>query len=115
MKSKGSFALGRLRPGQMNKTEAAYARHLESRMLAGEILWSKFEGIKLKLAPMTTYTPDFVVMAADGSLECHEVKGHWQDDARVKIKIAAEMFPFRFIAARPEAKKRGGGWKFEEF
>lgn len=30
-------------------------------------------------------------MAADGVMECHEVKGHWQDDARAKIKIAAAM------------------------
>jgi len=45
----------------------------------------------------------------------HEVKGFWQDDARVKIKVAADMYPFRFIAVKPRAKKDGGGWQTEAF
>lgn len=108
-------ALGRLKVGAMNKTEAAYAASLELRKTAGEVLWFKFEGLKLRLADNTFYTPDFAVMLADGSLEAHEVKGHWQDDARAKIKIAADLYPFRFIAVQAEAKKRGGGWKVESF
>lgn len=35
--------------------------------------------------------------------------------ARAKIKIAAELYPFRFLAARPKAKKDGGGWDIEVF
>jgi hypothetical protein len=54
-------------------------------------------------------------MKADGSLECIEVKGYWMDDARVKIKVAAEMYPFRFVAAKPKSKKNGGGWEYEIF
>jgi hypothetical protein len=54
-------------------------------------------------------------MRADGQIECHEVKGHWMDDARAKIKIAAEMYPFRFLAVRPKAKRDGGGWDVEVF
>jgi hypothetical protein len=45
----------------------------------------------------------------------HEVKGFWTDDARVKIKVAADLYPFRFIAAQALPKKQGGGWKIEEF
>ena len=108
-------ALGRLKTGQMNKTEAAYAQHLEARKAAGEILWYRFEGVKLRLADNTFYSPDFVVMLADGALECHEVKGFWQDDARVKIKVAADQYPMRFIAVKVRAKKNGGGWDVEEF
>lgn len=109
-------ALGRLKVGAMNKTEAAYAASvLEPGKASGEILWFKFEGLKLRLADNTFYTPDFAVMLADSSIECHEVKGHWQDDARAKIKIAADLYPFRFIAVQAEAKKRGGGWKEEAF
>lgn len=108
-------ALGRLKAGAMNQTEAAYGLHLEMRKRAGEIAWYKFEGIKLRLADNTFYTPDFAVMLVDGALELHEVKGHWLDDARAKIKIAADMYPMRFIAVTAEAKKRGGGWKIEEF
>lgn len=95
-----------------NKTEAAYMALLEARKRAGEILWYQFEGITLKLADDTRYTPDFFVLMADGSLECHETKGFWRDDARVKIKVAASMFPFRFVAAK---KAKGGGWDLEHF
>ena len=37
------------------------------------------------------------------------------DDAMAKIKIAAELYPFRFLAAKPKAKKDGGGWEIEVF
>lgn len=111
----GHLALGRLKAGKMNQTEAAYAEHLRALQHAGEILWFRFEGIKLRLADNTFYTPDFAVLAADGVMELHEVKGFWQDDARAKIKIAADQYPFRLIAVRVRPKKDGGGWAVEEF
>lgn len=110
-----SFALGRLKVGAMNKTERSYASHLAHLQFAGEILWHKFEGLKLRLADNTFYTPDFAVMRADGQIECHEVKGYWQDDARAKIKIAADMYPFKFIAIKVRPPKEGGGWLQESF
>lgn len=113
--SKAMYALGRLKTGAMNKTEAAYEAHLALLQHAGEIQWRKFEGLKLRLADNTFYTPDFAVMAADGVIECHEVKGFWQDDARAKIKVAADLYPFRFLAVRAKPKKEGGGWALEAF
>ena len=112
---KKRFALGRLKTGEMNKLEEKYSVYLEGLKQAGEILWFKFEGLKLRLADNTFYTPDFFVMLADETLECREVKGHWQDDARVKIKVAASIYPFRFVATKPIAQKHGGGWSREEF
>ncbi|MBA1156909.1 DUF1064 domain-containing protein [Microvirga mediterraneensis] len=109
------LALGRLKTGQMNKTEAAYEAHLRLRQIAGEVVWYKFEPFKLRLADNTFYSPDFGVMLSDGVIECHEVKGFWQDDARVKIKVAAEQHPFRFIAVKALPKKSGGGWEVETF
>jgi hypothetical protein len=109
------LALGRLKVGVMNKTEAAYERDLRDAQSLGDILWYRFEGLKLRLADNTFYTPDFAVMASDGVMECHEVKGFWRDDARAKIKIAAEQYPFRFKAVQALAKKHGGGWKVELF
>ena len=42
----------------------------------------------------------------------HEVKGHWEDDARVKIKVAATQHPwFRFLAV----KAGKTGWQYETF
>lgn len=105
--ARGSFH----KSGQMNKLEAAYAARLESLKLAGEISDYRFECVKLRLADRTFYTPDFMVLRADGTFEMHEVKGFWEDDARVKIKVAAELYPFKFIAAR----KQKGAWVFEEF
>jgi len=109
------LALGRLKTGTMNKTEAAYERDLRDALSLGDILWYRFEGIKLRLADNTFYTPDFAVLAKDSVLECHEVKGFWRDDARAKIKIAAEQYPIRFKAVRARSKKDGGGWAEEAF
>lgn len=104
-----------MKVGAMNRTEEAYAAHLERLRLAGDVEWYRFEGVKLRLADKTFYTPDFAVMAGDGFMEMHEVKGFWTDDARVKIKVAADQYPFRFIAFKAIPKSRGGGWGREEF
>jgi hypothetical protein len=95
----------------MNKTERRYANHLEVRRLAGEVARWDFEPVKLRLAVLTFYTPDFRVILADGIEEYHEVKGHWEDDARVKIKVAAEQHPYPFVAVRWVRKQ----WEYERF
>ena len=110
-------ALGRLKAGTMNKTETAYARHLELRKQAGEIVWYRFEGIKLRLADSCFITVDFAVMYASGQLEMHDVKGSkriFSDDARVKMKVAADAYPFVFKAVYPKSKA-SGSWEVEEF
>ncbi|MCM1128970.1 MAG: hypothetical protein NC211_03695 [Alistipes senegalensis] len=112
---RGLQALGRLKSGSMNKTEAEYARYLEQQKQAGIIAFYRFEGMKFRLADNTFYTPDFAVMLADGTLEMHEVKGYWQDDARVKIKVAADQYPVVFLAVKKRAKRDGGGWEVERF
>ena len=113
------FRAGRIRhqPGKMNKMEAKYNRRLEAMKASGGIAWHMFEPFKLQLhdAKGTTYTPDFAVMLPCGSMEIHEVKGYWEDDARVKIKVAAScFFMFDFIAITQDKKKGGGGWKLEK-
>ncbi len=111
-----SFARGkRTERGEMNQTEKRYAEYLGCLRDIGQIEWFSFEGITLRLAKGLRLTPDFFVMRAGGVLECHEVKGFWADDAKAKVKMAAELFPFRFIAVKALAKKHGGGWKEEVF
>jgi hypothetical protein len=107
----GALARGRLPGTTMNKTEAAYAAHLEARKARGDVLGWWYEAIKFKLADNTFYTPDFMVLLADMSIDIDETKGFWRDDARVKIKVAAAMFPFRFRAI---TKGKGGLWNIEE-
>lgn len=110
---KGNRALGRLKQGVMNKTEAKYATHLEQLKVLGEISWYSFEAWKFRLANKTFYSPDFIVMRSTGELEAHEVKGYWEDDARVKIKVAAQMHPLQFIAVM--WNKNNDCWDFEYF
>jgi len=110
-----NYALGRLKTGERNKTEAAYEAVLAAEKHAGEIQWFAFEGLKLRLADNTFYTPDFFVMKKNGELECHEVKGFLQEDALVKWKVAGSMYPFRFIMVFKQAKKDGGGWRVVEY
>lgn len=101
---------GRHRPGVMNRLESKYAAKLESDKNTGHVQWYAFEAIKLKLADKTYLTPDFLVMTNDGYLECHEVKGFMYDDAAVKLKVAANKFPFKFVLI----KQLRGAWDFKE-
>lgn len=114
MNKKQMYALGRLKQGEMNRTESAYAAVLEKRKQDGEILWFKFEGVKLRLADSTFLSPDFFVMASNGELSVHEVKGFMQEDAHVKLKVAADAFPFPFYVIRAKPKKDGGGWSIDQ-
>lgn len=107
----GMHALGRLRSGEMNKTEKRYADHLEALKTSGDVLWWSFEPMNLRLGAKCFYAVDFLVLLKNGQIEAHEVKGYWTDDALVKIKVAAEKFPFRFVAARWVKKE----WEYREF
>lgn len=105
----------RREPGVMNGLEREYANTvLEPRRIAGEILEWHFEAVKFKLAPKTFLTIDFMVMLADNTIEFHDTKGFMEDDAAVKIKVAAEKYPFRFLLIFKRPKKEGGGWKIVE-
>ncbi|MHB8406218.1 MAG: hypothetical protein ACYDCJ_12425 [Gammaproteobacteria bacterium] len=96
----------------MNKFEARYAQQLEARKRLGEIAWYSYEAVKLRLAQKTFLTVDFFVMLANGELEAHECKGWIEDDAAVKLKVAAAMYPFRFFLVRHPNKATG--WVIKE-
>lgn len=106
---------GANKKARMNKLEAEYAQVLDVQLRVGDIKWWAFEPFKLRLAQATSYTPDFGILTNDGRLEFAETKGFWREDARVKIKVAAEIFPFKFVALTKCKVKDGGGWKIEEF
>lgn len=110
-------------PGTMNKVEAKYHAHLERLANDGSIAWFAFERFTFKLADDTRYTPDFAVMLNDGVIECHEVKGgkknkttgastFWcEEDAKLKIKLAAEIIPLKFSIVFPTPD----GWGRKDF
>lgn len=78
----------------MNKLERRYAEHLEGQKKAGMILDYKAHPGSLKLGPNLHYRPDFFVISLEGVLEVHETKGYMREDAQVKIKAAAQLFPY---------------------
>jgi hypothetical protein len=100
----------------MNGTERDFAVLLEAKKRNGSILSWRFEPVTLRLAPGSGYTPDFMIVACDGTIDFAEVKGFWREAARVRLKVAADLFrEFSFIAYRKLAKKDGGGWTTEPF
>lgn len=124
--------------GEMTGVERAYQGTLEARLRAQEIKAFFYEPIRLRLAPQTTYTPDFAVLVArlepirdftrktgrpafQGlcAIELVEVKPsrgngtpYWTEDSRVKFKAAAELFGrlFTFVAVWRDQE---GAWQRE--
>jgi hypothetical protein len=98
--------------GSMNGLETRYSSEvLNMRKLGGELVDWKFEALKFRLAKRTFYTPDFLLVFHD-RFEIHEAKGFWEEDARVKIKVAQQMFPwFAFVAVQHIKNE----WKYERF
>lgn len=106
----------------MNKLEAAFCEELDRRVAAGELLWrSKHEALKLRLADLTFLTPDFYVLQPDGEAHLLDVKGGLVPEKnRQKLKLVAELHPFRVFMVRRESRKDGDGrrlppiWTYEE-
>lgn len=106
------------RSGEMNKTEARYAQHLDALIAAGEVSWYGFEVIKLRLAANRCwFSVDFLVRMKAGGFELHEVKGRKGDryfateDGKLKAKFAARRCGLaRTDTSRP---RKGGGWDQE--
>lgn len=100
-----------------NKTEAAFGRHLEWEQQAGRVKWFGFEKIKLRIGKRCWLTIDYIVVTADGAVEFLDVKGrkgdgyYCKDDAKVKLRAVATIFPFAVAVVWP---LQGGGWGREE-
>jgi hypothetical protein len=107
------IAKGR-RPGSRKgrtKLEGEFLNLLIVSKHEGTILDYREQPMGLRLAPNTFYHPDFLVIDRDQTVTVYEVKGHWEDDARVKIKVAAKEFPwFRFVAVT----KSSMGFQYEK-
>jgi hypothetical protein len=99
----------------MNKTEKAWAIRLEAERRSGQIHSWDYEKVTFKLADDTRYTPDFMVVGNDASIRFDEIKGFWRDDAKVKIKVAAEQFPFAFQSVQLVKDSMKDSWHIKEF
>lgn len=96
---------------RMNGLERKFAGYLDMLVSNGNIVRWDYEAEKLRLADNTFYSPDFRVVENDGKIIFYETKGFWRDDARVKIKIAASLHPYRFTGVKLIKKE----WVFERF
>lgn len=94
---------------KLNKLEKAW---LATRRLQ-EGVNNPFIGIQcltFKLGSDCRFTPDFIEIIA-GKLVAWETKGFFRDDAKVKLKVAARMYPwvsFRLVT------RKNKEWKIEE-
>lgn len=93
--------------------EQDYAEELMRRKNVGDIRAWHYSPFRLILAHNTSYAPDFLIVTLDEYIELHEVKGFWRDDARVKVKVAARLFPYFTFQAVTRPRKNGG-WVYEE-
>lgn len=100
----------------MTGLELDYGNHLDALRTGGAIADWFLKPIRLRIGRAAQgrnnyYTPDFMVQLLDGTLELHETKGHWREAARVRIKTAADMYPFILRAVTRDAKT--GLWVYE--
>jgi hypothetical protein len=118
--------------------ERRYAEELESRKIAGDIIDWRYEPIKLHLGGGAWFTPDFLVVVngpvaglhwestpgdMDAELhvtmwcgmEFHEVKGHWEEAAKVRLKVAVEKYPWFSFFVVTAGGKKGGAFEIERW
>jgi len=92
----------------MNKTERYYYETvLKPKYLDNQYQAVMFEALKLRLGWKCFYTTDFFCVTSVGQFELHEVKApkRWEDDARVKIQVAASLYPwFQFFGCEGSPK-----------
>lgn len=78
----------------LNKLETAWYEIMKRR----GFVWLGVQNITIKLADRCRYTPDFSAVTQEGRFHFYETKGFMRDDANVKIKTAARLFPWaKFI------------------
>lgn len=83
--------------------ERRYAERLDLLVKAGEIREWRHHAVKFNIGDGAWYTPDFEVIANDGTIEYHEVKGFRREAAIVRFKAARQQnphFTFKMIQRR---------------
>ena len=97
---------------KLNKTEAAFAEWLRAN--AADSAFIGAQNVTLEIANGCRYTPDFNRLCPGYSPTFWEVKGFMRDDAAVKIKVAARMFPACCFFLVFRDKSQPSGWRIEE-
>ncbi len=74
----------------LNKTEKRYYQHLKRQGYQ----WLAAQAVTLKIADDCRLTPDFAHITREGQFVLTDVKGFQREDALIKMKVAARMFPW---------------------
>lgn len=100
----------RQKSGGLNKTEAAFLEYLKRTYPHNEVFAQK---VTLLIANGVRFTPDFIMPSLEtGQVFAFETKGFMRDDAAVKIKVAASVYPWiKFFLV---SKAKGGTWSIQE-
>ncbi len=94
-----------------NKTEAAFAAHLRAKYPTITI---HEQAVTLMLANGVRFTPDMFAWDPDGrGPVAWETKGHMRDDAAVKIKVAAAVYPAITFFLVTRRGRTCGGWDIQ--
>jgi hypothetical protein len=112
------------KPKREWKLEGKFLHHLQLHQLAGDIPWIGDHSLRFELGGGAWYRPDFHIAAASRVvpgflgemppeilLVVYEVKGHWREPARVRVKVAASRHRYAKLIAVQEER---GWWKYEE-
>lgn len=91
----------------LNKTERAFLGYLK-RQDGGALVYP--QSITLKLGNGVRYSPDFIE-TNEFHINAYEVKGFMRDDAAVKLKVAASLYPW--ITFYLATRRNGGGWDIQ--
>lgn len=94
----------------MNKTEAAFFEHLRETRAGAYI----HREPSLPIANGCRYKVDFLVATITGAalcVEAYEVKGFMREDAAVKLKVAASVYPW--ISFFLVTRGKGGTWSIQ--
>lgn len=90
--------------------EKEFADYLDQQKLGGHILEWAYKPVRLRIGDGAFYSPDFRVVWANRSTTYYEIKGFLREAARVRLRVAAERHPSRFVMVRKRSKRDGGGW-----
>jgi hypothetical protein len=97
-----------------SKAEQLYAWRLDDLKRSGAITWWGYEAMKFRLADPIDgqrgawYTPDFIVVLENRVVECHEVKGHLREAARLRFLMASQTYHWHVWRM---IRRDGASWK----
>jgi hypothetical protein len=94
-----------------SKLERDFALVLAGWQAKGVIHLFRYEPFRLRLADGAFYKPDFMAVSTfDEAITLFEVKGHWREAAKVRIKVAAELHHyFKFCIVM----RKKGVWQYD--